>query len=556
MNSHKELMKKFSKYILPYIKDEVLLFFLMIFSSLGSLVTPYVLKIVIDDIFPSGNYRQLVNYLILLIVIYIFQIFFSLISDVLSTKLSKKISSDIREDAFANILTKDISFFNNSKIGELVFTLINDVDNIQQTISSLLVKSLKNLIVLVGVVVMLFVLNYKLAILSLLFLPAIIYVIRKFTPHIKKHFLSTQQREADLNNFLVERFKNIRIIKNYDTYLLESNNLKKRHKELVNCHVKSAFIGSFSNSTSSLLMSLAPILVLAYGGNQVFQHTMSIGAVIAFIQYLNRLFAPTVEIVSSYNQFSKSKVSMNRLFDYIQSNKKSGILKTSDRFEINEIKFQNVYLQYGNTIILNKVNLTFEKGKTYVLTGNSGSGKSSIINLLTGYIIPTKGQILINNEDIYNNKYWSNEFCLIEKENQLFHDTIKNNINYGTEESNLTNDQIIKYAFLEEVVHNLENGYSTIISSNGGILSDGQIQRISIARAIKREPSVFIFDESTMSLDVDLEKNIISNIRSLFPNCIIIIISHRTETLNIADITYHLLNGLVEQSSFSDAISV
>lgn len=554
MVSQKELMKEYSKYILPYVKDEIFLFFLMIFSSLGSLVTPYVLKVVIDEVFPSGNYRQLVNYLILLVIIYIFQIIFSLISDVISTKLSKKISSDIREDAFANILTKHISFFNNSKIGELVFTLINDVDNIQQTISSLLVKSLKNFIVLVGVVIMLFVLNFKLALMSLMFLPAIVFVIRFFTPYIKDNFLKIQEKEADLNNFLVERFKNIRVIKNYNTYVIENNKIEDKHKELVNSHGRGTLISSLNGSISSFVMSLAPILVLAYGGSQVFNNAMSIGGVIAFIQYLNRLFTPTIEIVSSYNQFSKSKVSMNRLYEYINKPIRKDQKKVLNKVIIKKIEFKDVCMQFGNLEILKDLNIIFEEGKTYVISGESGSGKSSIINLLAGYVNPTSGQIFINNKKIDFNGYWSNEFCLIEKENQLFHDTIKNNINYGSESGILHNDEIIKYSILEEVLANLEKGSSTIISSNGGSLSDGQKQRISIARAIRKMPSVFIFDESTMSLDPKLERNIISNIRLLFPNCIIIIISHRIETLDLADSVLNLENGVITKNSLPKAI--
>ncbi|MEG0928892.1 ABC transporter ATP-binding protein [Chryseobacterium sp.] len=556
MNSQKELLKRFLKYINPYIKEEIVLFVLMILSSTGALVTPYMLKIIIDDVFPKGQFHDLVVLLMILVGIYILQIIFSLISDIMSTTVSKKISSDIREEAFANILNKDVSFFKNSKVGELVFTLMNDVDNIQLTISSLLIRSIKNIIILIGVVVMLFILDYKLAILSLIFLPAVILVIKAFSPHIKKNFKGIQHMEGHLNNYLVERIKNIRVIKSYGTNLFEIRNIKKQHSDLVGKHSKGTLVSGLNTSVSSLLMSLAPVLVLSYGGYQVFQNTMSVGALIAFLQYLNRLFTPTVEIVTTHNQFSKSLISMKRVAEYFDHKKPyAEEIVESERQIIREITFQDISVNHGGTDILKEINLTFDHGKTYILSGKSGSGKSSIINLLCGFSEPMRGQILINNENIKNNKYWQNEYCLIEKENQLFHDTIRNNINYGTSESKFEIDEIIKYVQLEDAVKKLEKGLDSLISFGGGTLSDGQKQRLSIARAINRSPSVFIFDESTASLDAKLENEIIKTIRHLFPESIIIIVSHRIETLGFADYIFKLDKGNIEQQTIlSEAI--
>ena len=556
MNSQKELLKRFLKYINPYVKEEIILFVLMIISSAGTLVTPYMLKVIIDDVFPKGSYQDLVILIGVLVGIYVLQVIFSLISDVMSTTVSKKISSDIREEAFANILNKDVSFFKNSKVGELVFTLMNDVDNIQLTISSLLIRSIKNIIILIGVVIMLFILDYKLTLLSLILLPAVVLVIKAFAPHIKKNFKGIQHLEGHLNNYLVERIKNIRVIKSYGTNHFEMLNIKKQHSDLVGKHSRGTFVSGLNTGASSLLMSLAPVLVLSYGGYQVFQNTMSVGALIAFIQYLNRLFTPTVEIVSTHNQFSKSLISMKRVSEYFDETKKTvNESLEPERQSIHEIIFQNISINHAGTDILKEINLSFDYGKTYILSGKSGSGKSSIINLLCGFAEPTEGQILINNENIKENTYWQNEYCLIEKENQLFHDTIRNNIQYGNDNSRFELDEIIKYVQLEDAIKKLEKGPDSLISFSGGTFSDGQKQRLSIARAINRSPSVFIFDESTASLDAKLENEIIKTIRLLFPGSIIIIVSHRLETLELADHIFKLDKGNIEQQDvLSEAI--
>lgn len=555
MDLQKKLFTRFLRYLYPYIKEEIVLFVLMILSSIGALATPYMLKVIIDDIFPKGRFHDLMVLLIILVGIYFLQIIFSLISDILSIKVSKKISADIREEVFANILNKDISFFRKSKIGELVFVLINDIDNIQLTISSLVIRFVKNIIILIGVGIMLFILDYKLALISLTFIPLVILLIKFFDPKIKENFKSIQYLEGQLSNYFMERIKNIRVIKNYQTHLFEINSIKKQHNELVSNHSKGTFITGLNTGTSSLLMSLAPVLVLSYGGYQVFHDTMTVGSLIAFIQYLNRLFTPVIEIVNTHNQFSKSVVSMKRVSEYFNMDKTySEKLEEFCKTDISEIQLQNISLNYDGIDVLKEINLIFNQGKTYILSGNSGSGKSSIISILCGFVKPSNGNILINNELIDKDIYWNNEICLIEKENQLFHDTLLNNIKYGTYESRFKIEEIIKLVQLEDVVKKLEKGLESTISLSGGTLSDGQKQRISIARAINRSPSVFIFDESTASLDARLERKIIQNIRHLFPESIIIIISHRLETFNLADSVFKIHKGKIDQNYTLSAV--
>lgn len=548
MDSQKDLLKRFSKYIFPYLREEIILFILMILSSIGSLVMPYILKIIIDDIFPKGDYKDLLNILLILVGISILQIVFSLISDTMSITVSKKISSDIREDAFISILNKEMPFFKDVKVGELVFTLMNDVDNIQQSISSLFIRSIKNILILLGVVIMLFILDYKLAIISLIFIPIVILVLKVFTPYIKNNFAAIQVMEGVLNNYLVERIKNIRVIKSYQTLSFEKRNLKNQHDKIVSQYIKGTFIGGLNTSISAFVMTLASISILSFGGYQVFNQTMSVGVLIAFIQYLNRLFGPSIEIVNASNQFSKSFISMKRVSAYfIDKNHLPKKENNLERIKIRKIIFKNISLNHGDLKILNNINITLDQGKTYVLSGNSGSGKSSFINLLCEFIMPTSGDIIINNDTIKDCSYWKNEYCLIEKENQLFHDSLKNNITYGGANKYFEIHEIIKFAHLEEIIKKLDKGIDTKISFAGGTLSDGQKQRISIARGINKSPSVFIFDESTSSLDPNLEFDIIKNLRDTFPNAIIIIVSHRLESLRVADYSYIFRNGNIEQ---------
>ncbi len=542
----KKIIIKFTKYILPYIKEEILLFFLMIIASIGSLATPYFLKIIIDDIFPNGNIKELINLLLLLTGVYILRIISSLLSDIIYTKVSEKIMADIRADIFTNILHKNMTFFKNSKVGELVFTLMNDVENIQDALSSLILRFINNIILVAGVITMLFILNYQLTLISLLFIPLLLFSIKKFTPHIQNSFEKIQITEGDLYDYLVERFQNIRVIKSYNTIEYERKKINNKQYNLINAQVKNTLFSSLNSNISTFMIALVPLLVLMYGGKQVFDKSMTLGALIAFIQYLNRLFNPTINLVNSYNQFARSFVSMKRVALYINKQIPSPSPKTiAEKINLNSIRLVNVSVKHQDHIILENINMTLSSGKTYAIHGPSGSGKSTIVNLLCNFITPTIGTIFINNKELSSITNWESHYSLIEKENQLFHDKLTYNLSYGNFENKLALDYLLKMVELEEIIKKLPNKEHTVLSHTGSNFSDGQKQRISIARAIHKSPDLFIFDEATSSLDVLLEKKILERIRNAFPYAIIILISHRNKTLSLADYLIEINNGKI-----------
>lgn len=542
MKSERDTINLFFGYLKPYVLSEVCLLLFMFISSLGTLATPYILKIIIDDIFPRGNFKDLILILLILLTVYILQTISSIIGDTLSTNISKKISSDIRADVFVKLLDKDTSFFKNTKIGELLYILTNDVNNIQHAVSSLLITLTKNFLIFIGVIILLLTLNLKLTIISLTLLPFTFLSIKFFTPRLKITFRKLQNGEGDLSDFLVERLRNFRLIKSYGTINYESNKLKEKHKLLVKSHVNNTLINSLNNNVTTFSIALIPIFALIFGGKQVFEGSMTVGTLVAFIQYLAKLFNPAFTIVNGYGEFTKSFVSMKRISNYYKKSYSNNVSKRSIDI-IQKIEFENVSLRYGDNLILDNISCKFETGNTYVINGFSGSGKSSLINLICEFIHPTSGEIKVNDIKINEIENLSDHYSLIEKENQLFHDTIAYNINYGVNKDNNDIRKIIEHVQLGSVINNLSDGLDSTISTSGSFLSDGQKQRISIARAINKSSSLFIFDESTSSLDSQLEFDIINKIRMLNPSSIIIIISHRIETFKLADVVINVENG-------------
>ena len=238
-----------------------------------------------------------------------------------------------------------------------------------------------------------------------------------------------------------------------------------------------------------------------------------------------------ISLSNSYNDFEKAKVSMERIYKHINNNDQCDnfnkyTAEKIDSTSIHKVEFQQVSFSYGNKIILENLNLTFEKGKLYGIIGESGSGKSSLLNLLCKLEKPSSGTIICNDTNIECFDNWSQYIALIERENQLFNDTIENNISYGSLNSDLL-DEVISDAELISVINEKEDRLKTYISNYTTVISDGQKQRVSIARALLKNPSIIIFDEATSALDIQLEKKIIKNLRRKYFNSIIIIVTHR-----------------------------
>jgi ABC-type multidrug transport system fused ATPase/permease subunit len=539
LKDHIALFKKFSKYLKPYRKYQLLLLLLLVTSSSAALVTPYALKIIIDKIFAHGHYKDLVQILLILVTVYILRIICTIFIDIIYTKISSGIIASIQADMTKNIMHKPIGFFRATKSGDILYTLQSDVSNIQTSFLSNFVSNLIDILTVIGITIMLFVLNVNLTIISLLLIPLIICTLRFFTPILQEKFRKIQHANEQLNNYFIEIVKNNRMIKSYNTYVFELTKLKSIHQGIATANVKSAIASVSNSSTLTFLVATAPLLILAYGGKSVFSGQMTVGAMIAYIQYLNRLYSPMVNITNAYNGFSKAIVSMKRVEDYIQEVPPPSST-TIDR-PCERISFNNVSLKINNTNILRNISLLFEKGKIYGLIGPSGSGKSSIINLLCAFYSPTEGTISVDGNTNFS---WHNNLGLVERENQLFHNSILENVRYGATEDNSA--MALECAQLSKVIGKLPEGVHTIITDSGGILSDGQKQRIGIARAMARKNDLIIIDESTASIESVLERKILQALRERYRDTIIIIVTHRMESMMLMDYIYEIEDGTIK----------
>ena len=542
----KSAARKIAGFLANYWRESLILFGLIFIINLASLATPYMLKIIIDDLVPKKDYKNLIAILTGLVAIYVVRIGFTYLLDVLYTQVTQRIVADLRATIMENVLRKPLAFFQEKQVGDTIFLLSNDVNNVQFSLSFLVNDILNNIILIVSIVFIMLTINVQLTLISLLAVPLIVFVSAKLAPRIQDKFKKVQEVESKLFSYFTDELKNIKLIKLLKTYDHEHDRINQFHKTIIDLHSNNTRLNSLNKNCITFVVALIPVIILGVGGQQVMNDTITIGALIAYIQYVNRLLPPVTSMSNGYNAAIKSFVSMNRISSFIDSHH-SALHRHVSREEISrvdKVSLENVSFTYGDRQVLNAVNLTFESGKTYLITGESGSGKSTLINLLCNIHQPTDGKILIEttngNQPLqvpYGEISNINSLVfLVEKENQIFSDTIQNNVDYGT----FTNDehqirQAIQHVNLLTKIDSLEKGMLTELNSSISIFSEGQKQRIALARLFLRKFPIIIIDEATACVDIRNERTILEQLRQYNPECILIVVTHRFSIDDLCD---------------------
>lgn len=554
------LFFKFFRFIKPYWVKETILFLLMILASAGTLVSPYILKIIIDDIIPAKDFTYLFQILLLLVGINIVRILLDFGSNYLYVWVSNHIMLDIRLELFRRILHFPMTFFDRSKTGDVTHRINEEVNAVQGMLTGSLVRFIRNILTLFGLAIALCLLNYKLFIVSMVVVPFALLNTRYFQPKIHNFIKRSREKDSDILSFFVERFNNIKLIKNYNRYQYESEKLNSKGNEIIKINLNTSVLTSATQSITTFLISLSPIIIFAWGGQNVISGIMTIGSLIAFIQYLNRIFNPVNDFMYLYWDLVRTSVSMKRIFEFFElpTEPIADEIKTID---INKkITFKDVEFKYDGENILQSFNLDLLPGKKYAIVGTSGCGKSTIINLLCRFYDLQKGIITIGEkkiEDIDPHEL-RKRIALISQDNQLFHDSILENIKYGNLDKNINDvTYVSQLVGLNNFIEILNEGFESIIGNEGTKISGGQKQRIIIARALLKDADLIVMDEATSALDSESENNIFNSVLDHYKDKTLILISHRLSAIKNVDEIICLNKGsVVERGNHNQLVNV
>jgi subfamily B ATP-binding cassette protein MsbA len=431
----------------------------------------------------------------------------------------------------------DLAFFNSRHGGELISRITNDITRIQLAVSNQIASLIQEALTIVALVCMVIYLSPELAFYGLIVMPLAFYPLIILAKKMKKLSFRSQEKNSDITTHLSESFNNIEIIKASSAIDFETAKFKKHNQEFFNINIKAVKTNEMVSPIMEILGAVAVATVITIGGQYVIDDKLSVGSFFSFLTALFMLYTPIKRISSLYNQMQDALAAnerINELFAF-----KSEIISGDQKLStsINEIIFKDVELKFGDKKALNNINLQVSKGQTIALVGDSGGGKSSLINTLIRFYDTTSGEITIDNINIKDISLENlrDNISIVTQRVYIFNDTIAKNISYGQEFDENRVIDVLKQAHAYDFVSSLDNGIDTMLDEFGTNLSGGQRQRIAIARALYKNPQILILDEATSSLDNKSEAMITKVLDEVSKDKITFVIAHRLSTIKNAD---------------------
>ncbi|HEB7600096.1 TPA: ABC transporter ATP-binding protein [Campylobacter coli] len=533
----KDVLIRFKPFYKKYKKEFAIAIFGMILTSIGTAGSFASLKPILDYIFVEKNEALLYTLPFLLVIIYILKNLGFYLQTYYLSFIGMDTLRILRFKVLKNLLKLDMDFFKRDRSGELVSRCTNDINALQSIVSNIIPDFFRELLTIVGLLIVVFYQSPILAFFALVVLPCAILPLVHFARKLKKYARSIQETNSDLLSRLSEIFSNIELIKASNTQNKESEKFAKQNNELCRLNLKSTRIDALTSPLMEIIGSLGVAAVIIIGGREVIHGTMSVGSFFAFITALFAIYTPLKRLSSLYGRLQGAIAASERTFYLLDLEPQ--ILNGSKNLEsIARIEFKQVDFAYENPYksVLKDINFEFNKGEILALVGTSGGGKSSIINLLMRFYDKQKGEILLNDLDIseFSIESLHDRIGLVTQNIYLFNDSFAENVAYSEEPNKEKIIKALKLANAYEFVQEMGGIYAEI-KEHGKNLSGGQKQRIAIARALYKNPDLLIFDEATSALDNESEKAIIETIENLKKDRLVLMIAHRLSTIENAD---------------------
>jgi ATP-binding cassette, subfamily B, bacterial MsbA len=534
-------MRDFFKQYAPYYKNYILYFFYsfigIILVSAATSGTAYAIQPLLDDIFINKDEKMLHIMPFIIIALYTAKGFGGYIQAYYISYIGQDITRIVRDKLFSHILTLDMDFFQKKHGGELVSRITNDINRIQRAISNSVAEFIRESLTIVGLVGLVIYHSPELAFYGLIVLPLAILPLSKLAKRMKRLSFKSQESNSNITTSLSESFNNIEIIKANSSEKIEATKFSIHNMIFFKYNMKALKTNGLTSPLMEIIGSLAFAAVVVVGGSKVISGELSTGTFSSFIAALFMLYTPIKRLSSLYNSMQDALAANERINDMFAQ--KPAIISGELIFpsNIQTISFKDVLLKYDDFIALKNINLEAKIGETIALVGDSGGGKSSLINLIIRFYDTTSGEILLNNTSIKDFKMKSlrENISIVTQRVYIFNDTIASNVAYGYEIDEIRVIEVLKQAHAYDFVMKMKKGVNTILDEFGTNLSGGQRQRIAIARALYKNPQILILDEATSALDNESESIISEVIQEVSKNKITFIIAHRLSTIKNAN---------------------
>ncbi len=535
-----DIIKRIYRYGIQYKGKALVASSLLILFICINLLMPLISRILVDDVIRGGN-QALLPYLLLgILVAASAKGVMVYIRSVLFEQISQGCLYDLRNDLYTHLQHLPFAYYDDNRVGEIMSRMTGDLEGIRVFLVVGIPILLENAIYFICTAIILFSMNVELALLTLAVTPLLAFGAFRFDKRIRPAFGEIREQQAMLNTAAQENISGVRVVKafareQYETQKFEKENLLNQEKSINAAHVWAKYF-----PVMEFLSGLCVVTLIWYGGRMVAMDKISLGTLVAFNGYLWMLIMPMRMLGWMINVLAQAVSSGERVFNILDTGssiKEKETPHAPDTFR-GEVRFEDVFFYYREQQILFHLSFHIPAGKTFAILGPTGSGKTSIINLINRFYDATNGRILIDGVDI---KEWKlsrlrTEVGLIMQETFLFSDTIEGNILYGN--PGATHDEVIAAARMADAhgfIMEMPMGYDTIVGERGMGLSGGQKQRIAIARAIIKNPKILIMDDCTSAVDMETEYEIQKALKQVMANRTTIIIAHRISSVKHAD---------------------
>ncbi|MCK9337437.1 MAG: ABC transporter ATP-binding protein/permease [Arcobacteraceae bacterium] len=533
----KQLLIQYIPYYKNYIRKFIYALIGMILVAGGTSGTAYVIKPVLDDIFINKDLEMLYILPWIVVILYFAKGFGKYIQTYYISFIGQDIIRIVRDKLLTHILTLDISFFHSRHGGVLISRITNDINRIQTAVSTQIAELIRESLTIVALIGVVIFQSPKLAFFGLIVLPIAIYPLSLLAKKMKKLSFISQEKIADITTHLSEIFNNIEIIKANSAQKIETDKFAEHNKNYFSINMKGVRTNELISPLMETLGAIAVAVVIIIGGREVIEGELSVGAFFSFMTALFMLYTPIKKLASLYNSMQNAIAANERVNEIFALSHSIDNGDTAMPLEIENIQFENVNLSYGEKEALKNINLCAHRGEKIALIGDSGGGKSSLVNLIIRFYDPTSGDIKINNTNLkdFDIESLRQNISIVTQRIYIFNDTIANNVAYGLEYDENKIHEALKLAHAEKFVSKMDNGIHTMLDEFGTNLSGGQRQRIAIARALYKNPQIIIFDEATSALDNESESIITEVLDEISNDKIVFVIAHRLSTIKTAD---------------------
>ncbi|WNS77272.1 ABC transporter transmembrane domain-containing protein [Bacillus sp. DTU_2020_1000418_1_SI_GHA_SEK_038] len=561
----RKILFRLLSYTKPHMKTMVLAFSLLLLTTIGDVLGPILIKIFIDDHLRPGNleFEPLFALGAAFIGIQIMNVLVSYFQLLKFQEIALKIIQQLRVDVFTKVQKLGLRFFDKTPAGSIVSRVTNDTEAIKDMFVSVIVTFIQGAFLLAGIFIAMFILNVRLALFCLIILPILFYIMQTYRRYSSIFYQDMRERLSQLNAKLSESLQGMSIIQVF-------RQEKRLRQEFGNINEEHYHAGMKNIKIDSLLLRpaidlvyvFALIMILSFFGITSFNSPIEIGVIYAFISYLDRFFEPVNQMMMRLSMYQQAIVAASRVFKLVDETELSPEQPENAKKQIQEgeIEFRNVSFSYdGKRDILKNISFTAKPGETVALVGHTGSGKSSIINLMMRFYEFERGEIFIDGQSIksYSKEELRVKMGLVLQDPFLFFGTIKDNIRLHNHE--LSDQEIVDaaqfvqaHAFIEK----LDNGYNQQVVERGSTFSSGQRQLIAFARTIAANPKILVLDEATANIDTETEEAIQFALEKMRKGRTTIAIAHRLFTIQDAELILVLHQGeIVERGSHQELLA-